>query len=155
MALFKNWPEICRIQDSHVMAALAWVDLESDEAKKLARGFPECFSDSQIQVPVPLSVLREYADSVAMAEEGHPADDMLESYGALKHFNIPSIEFATDPSDLISNPPALLPKDINKDAKVGETVYYRGKLYLVVENNKNPGVKLMHLAPTDCIDEYK
>lgn len=153
MVLFKNWMAICKVKDPHVMAALAWVDLESDFAKKLALGFPECFSDHEVDSVVPISVLREYADRKALREEGHAADDMLQSYGAIKHFNIPFAEFTTDPNDSVSNPsPLPLPAEIDKDAAVGTIIRHQGKLCVVVENNKNSGVNLMILAPADRVD---
>ena len=150
--LFKNWSEICKVKDPHVLAALAWTDLNSDFARKLAAGFPECFSDYEVGGAVPLSVLREYADREALLQGGHSAYDMLESYGATEHFNIPTVEFTTDPYDSLLNPPPLLPAEIDKDAAVGTIIQYQGKSYVVVENNKNPGVNMMILAPADRVD---
>ena len=98
--LFKNWQAICQVKDPYIMRALAWIDLESVYAEKLAKGFPECFIDHDVDGAIPLSVLREYADKEALREEGHPAHDMLESYGAIKHFNIPFVEFTTNPETL-------------------------------------------------------
>ena len=150
--LFKNWSEICKVKDPHVLAALAWTDLNSDFARKLAAGFPECFSDYEVGGAVPLSVLREYADREALLQGGHSAYDMLESYGATEYFNIPTIEFTTNPDDPMRNPPPPLPAEIDKNATVGTILKYRGESYVVVENNKNPGVNIMVLAPIERVD---
>ena len=92
--MHKNWKVICQIPDTHVMWALALLDMDSDLGRTFVGRFPEYFTQEEQAGPVPLSVLRQEAAENAVHQHGGTAgDNHLVSYNAIPAW-MPQLYFA-------------------------------------------------------------
>lgn len=160
MAKLKNWPAICELgrQNGLGKQLMMVIALASDSdliRPGLESGFPQCFSSTKTWGPVPLSVLVEYARRAAHREgassDPERSSGFLSSYGALKAFHIPEGVYgwtAEAQSQFGVNP---VPAGIDPGVRLGTVVDVDGQPMVVVENNDNPGVDLLYLAPADRI----
>jgi hypothetical protein len=90
-AIFKNWPEICKIKDWNLMVVLSRVEPKSEVGQKLRKAFPECFNPNRIEThgPVPWSLLvvRGKDEAAQRGVEYDPQD--LSALGVLEEFDLP------------------------------------------------------------------
>ena len=150
--MYKNWKNICGIQDRFVKMAISLVDADSEIGKKLAIAFPECFSkfySDEKSGPIPFSVLLQEEQN--RAEEGWELGKFLVSHDALLAFDIPTLEYAYDARAAAEfKGSILLPKDFDLKVVVGDEVIINDKKLVVVENNEDCG--LIYFVPAECID---
>jgi len=149
--MFKNWEAICQIPDTHVMWALALLDMGSDLGRKFVERFPEYFTEEKQGGPIPLSVLRQEANKGATAQ-GY-ADkyyDDLASDGACAKFDIP-IQAFRGPQDYPESRREPLPAELAHLADVagiGHIAEWGGKKVVVVENGMP---EFIFVAPAELI----
>lgn len=152
---FKDWHEICRIDDWNLRMALARVDMASDMGHKLQRAFPECFTDTETQGPIPLSVLKEEASRRSQEDYRASHYRWWVDLDIAKDYNIPFTRIYVLDDEGQGNRkglPQLRDEDIT-DGMVdfGEIVTYKRQKYLVIEDNGDT----VCLSPVECFDLSK
>ncbi len=155
--MYKNWPEICKIgkEDRRIMMAIALVDLKSLIAERIQLAFPECFSKTEIQGPIPISVLREYAGQEGFEEDRNPyGHDHLVFYGATGKYKIPVFSFATKDAYSLedsltgSGAVSIIPDSQWLKLDTGQELEWEGAKYLIVDKDD----QFLYIAPAECID---
>lgn len=150
--MYKNWKEICKIGpiDWCLMMALAHANVKSSVGRRLKKAFPKCFSTRRFRGPIPLSVLKNYAERNPDGYEGDSPKYFLAGL-ALEplnsDFRIPYIRFSLKEENVTEYGFPLLPEEISKEARIGDTVQFKKKKYVVVEH----GSREICLAPAECI----
>lgn len=149
----KNWNEISKIGDRHLMWALAMLDLKSELGKRVAAQLPEYFTDGEETGPVPLSVMRQKAERRGRAEnpdQNYRYDELIVHYGGVPP-HIPTQTFDVYGNHIVggSNRPDKLPSEISPTAKQGDIVMWGGKQFIVLEHND--GIEEMTIAPAELV----
>ena len=159
--MFKNWPEICRIgkESQLLMALLVALEIPSRIAERMQLAFPECFSEIETSVRIPLSVVEERARVIKAIEE-----DSLHYfiYDALRELEVPAFMFSVGAqakmlSRMEEFPEGylLLPKEIDPRIDVGSVVEWVGKKFYVIiafpGDHGGEGGDVC-LVPVECID---
>jgi hypothetical protein len=97
MEFFRNWNQICKIDDLNLRLALALIQ-DQNLLEGLRRGFPHCFSSKPTKQPlVPASVLRVRARQESVKEDSSYSDLQRVwdeemrwyNFGILHEFGIP------------------------------------------------------------------
>ena len=151
----KNWSNINKVVDKHLQLALALVVTDSEEAEKLARAFPECFSEKETNSPVLLSILLD-ADYEQCQEnpDWYPEDHYLVSHDVIGNekdfiFEAMRITFSYHKDDIEEFDAVADVSVLNKESiKFGDIVTYKGKQLFVAENNTNGWIECV---PAECI----
>ena len=161
---FKNWRAIAEIgkTDNLMMLALATLNMSrmDERLQQIMVAFPDCFTSQEIEIlkPVPLSVIRTMAIAAKnreMAFHDTPAEkgaNFPVSFGVLQELGFPILEFKTHVRDTVDRSLPLVPTHIRVDFPQGTIVNWEKRQFVVVENNRKPGVNLMYLVPLECID---
>jgi len=165
---YKNWPAICgalresKLRDHAIVWANALADPEGYAGKRLSRVFLEFWSETEIQGPVPWSLLQESAKEgfilnnpgVSFAE-GEAAETMI-MHGAIDEYGLPYQEFSnctsylTEPTHGETVVKILsLTNESWRDQKVGSVIHWRGADWIMVENYE--GADVIGIVPAECI----
>ena len=151
---FKNWSEICKIEDWNLRAALTRVDMSSDAGHKLQRAFPECFTDVNQPGPIPLSVLKDEA-AQRSREFRHSHYNWWVDLEIANDYNIPFTRIYVIDDDGKGNGQNLVQLQVGDvtEGKIefGEVVVYKSHRYLIIEDN---GYTIC-LSPVECFDINK
>ncbi len=150
--MFKNWKAICEIEDTHMRWAIALMNLESAEGKRVLERFPEYFINKEQSGPIPLSAIVQKS-----REEGKDfSEEYIVSNGTTKKFDIPLIEFGVDKRGAEDYGWSLLPADISHDAircddnsDMGIKVVWKEKEMIMLEYNEHTGC--VFFAPAELI----
>ena len=149
---YKNWAEICKLGeiDHLMMMAVATLDLNTRTTaiEQIIAALPQCFSETEINGPYPLSLIRQralelapgYPDSAPLHPESWhaiPADVPLQGFD--KTFDKTDI----DPLG------TLLPDGIDPNTPQGGKVIWEGREFVVLENNMS--CQELWVAPAECI----
>jgi hypothetical protein len=119
-------------QNQLLMILIATIDLATDLGKRLATAFPECYSETPVQAPIPLSVLRHESYELYKKEyPGQARDEVLTSYDSLTPHNIPYISFDTMGRGLTGGDLERLPDGIDVKSKLGDVVEHKGGKWVV------------------------
>lgn len=151
--MHKNWKEICKMGsvDWCLMMALAHADPKTPLGRRLKKAFPKCFSAKKKTGPIPLSVLKDYAERNPEHYEGDSAKCVLAGLAiesSNSDFHIPYIRFSLTEENATEYPGfPLLPSEISKNSRIGDTVEFKQKKYVVVEH----ACREICLAPVECI----
>ncbi len=144
MALYKNWPEICQIGFKHRLLMLVLASVEIDESDPIFQGlyvgFPACFSEAKTNSLFPLSIIRELAQDAAASKgyAGKDAADYPDTWEVLDALGVPSIIFEVcEPGEQQTDWPLFPPSSIEKSAKQGELLTWKGQQMVLLENNYN------------------
>lgn len=144
MAIYRNWPEICKIGYRHplLMLVLATIPLnENDDGFiGLYGGFTHCFSGAETSGPFPLSVIRELASKEALNNyRSKDGADYPDSYNILHRLGVPSVLFEVSDSGHKDTdwPLFPLPEVEAIKLKQGDTFEWKGLSLVVMENNRN------------------
>lgn len=160
MALYKNWPEICKVGRKNQLLMLILASVEIDESDSIFQGlyvgFSSCFSEGKTDGPFPLSIIRELARDSAASKgySGKDAADYPDTWGVLDDLDVPYIIFEVcEPGDGQTSWSAFPPSDIEKTAKQGQVIEYKGQSMILLENNYNDRTNdwRIVLAPTASI----
>ena len=139
--LYRNWPVLCQVsrENNLFMIVLATVDLTTPLGRRLATAFPDCFSETQVRGPVPLSLLVAEARTTSIA-------------CVLVAHQMSYMQFDTTPKSQVDNSCTDLPPNIPSNAKTGFEVEHGGMKWVVVEHNDNPRVNGLTISPAQYID---
>ncbi len=159
MALYKNWPEICKVGHRNKLLMLVLASVPIDEGDSvfagLHLGFSQCFISKKTDGPFPLSVIRELALKASLAGGSDSGPEYPDSYGVLDGLSIPSILFEVSCVGRRSTdwPLFPLPREIALALKQGDTVEWKGQPLVVLENNRNDRFNEWSIccAPAECI----
>lgn len=158
IALYKNWPEICRIGYKHKLLMLVLASIEADENDPdflgLYVGFPQCFSTTKVDGPFPLSIIRELAQERGQENGSSDGAEYPDSWEVLDELNVPSIIFEVcEPGGQQTSWQVFSPTEVEKTAKQGEILLWKGQRMVLLENNYNErhGDWRIVLAPIECI----
>lgn len=149
---FKNWPEICKLGETHhlLMMAVATADLSQRDkgVEQLIAAFPQCFSNEEVAGPYPLSLIRADAEESGRKKGSEHGADYPQSYDAIPaHIPLHGFDkFGRNKAGL--NGPRL-PDGIDPDAPQGSIVKWEGKEFVVLENNDS--CEELWIAPAECI----
>ncbi len=169
--LYKNWKEICKIENAYFLLAVA-LATDIKFLGDLAIGFPHLFTDIKPEHPgpFPLSFLRKIADS---AQDIHSLDEIFLEYGlpAIPYAHRESFYFRTmeerDEKPVLWMGSAMSQEEYNvwsekytaayplfpytlETLTIDDVNYYVGYV-----NTNGPDVdelKDMYLYPTDLVD---
>lgn len=133
--MFKNWKAICLVADKYFMQALALLDLTTSFGQTIVERLPEFFTDEQQIGPIPLSVIKMRARQITQRLFGEEFDEYPVTYGVLREYHIPVIEF-WDQSD---NPTPPEIKFFTKKASQGDSIEWQGKKMVLLEKNSDCG----------------
>ncbi|MDZ4296521.1 MAG: hypothetical protein U1A16_04095 [Patescibacteria group bacterium] len=151
--MYKNWPEICKIDDFYLRLCISF-SRDEETLRVLHRGAPHLFVSSEMP-RVKLSQLRAYAlERVLETEQGrettremalHWADRGLVQFGACEHFHVPVFDDA-DVRFSHDNPVYL------SYTKVHEI--WRGIQLIIVDQHalSVSGYLNVTVAPAECIE---
>ncbi|MDO8483249.1 MAG: hypothetical protein Q7S86_05555, partial [bacterium] len=133
-----------------LMMALAHSDLETHTGRRLRKAFPECFSARDFRGPVPLSVLQEKAVKINNTEnfDFEIPEEMLESTGVLRKFNIPHKRFSVTYENRKRFGYPLLPQEMANKCNFGALVSLRDRPYFIAESVEEE----VCLVPAQYID---
>jgi hypothetical protein len=165
--LYKNWPEICRIENLHFRLAVS-LSTDPEFLGKLAQAFPNLFQETKPEKdgPFPLSYLREVGNNYCAVD----GQDRSCIDNAMDRIGFPCVLLVKDPEQydegtVLAMPPGWYENDfpILKDQyergsfpfdlyslkidEEEETIYYLG---LVDDDNNLPAV---YLYPAALVDE--
>lgn len=147
--MYRNWKVICKTPNTHLMWALATIDLDSVLGQRLVAQLPEYFTTQRQAGPVPLSIMRASArvEGRYQGNMEHGADYIV-SFDAVPE-GIPTQGFDTSGknSGEANLPP--LPTGINPKAKQGDIVVWEGNQCVVLENNH--GCRELYIAPAELV----
>lgn len=146
--MYKDWRTICQIPDTHVMWALALLNMDSDLGRKFMERFPEYFTTQEQAGPYPLSLMRSAAHEKGLGDGIAHGEDHIISYDAVP-IGIPVQTFDKYGSNIASLNGPKLPAEISPDAKQGEIVTWAGKRFVVLENND--GCEELSIAPAELV----
>lgn len=146
----RNWNEISKISDRHLMWALAMLDRNSDLGKRVAEQLPEYFTDGEETGPVPLSVMRLEAQRRGAEQDGTHCDELIVHYGGVPS-HIPVQTFDVYGNGLVGGnfKPDKLPSEISPTAKQGDVVTWGSKRFVVLEHNE--AIEEMTIAPAELV----
>jgi len=170
---FKNWKTICsalRLDtiDHSVVWANATADAMSDLGRRLAAAFPEFWSETETQWPVPWSLLKEKAvrenlDEFPLLEVGNPdhfnrLHDLVLSGAIDGHdcgYRLPVKTFVVPGTPAVNAGQPLLPGNLSLQAKVGDKVSWCNRECIVVQNfgfgEGAEGEGNFSIVPAECI----
>jgi hypothetical protein len=159
--MHKNWKVICGITDTHLMWAMALLDLESAIGRRIVAQLPEYFTEEEQQGPIPLSAIRLLAERDAMEQGANPPYDCLTCFNKYwgDKFDIPIMSFKTDPDSVFEDLPLLPPEiqnqidQLGRRPEVGEIFEWEGKKLVLMENNDSERGSCfnMDFAPAELI----
>jgi len=160
-APFKNWPAICaalrnRNEDSKD-EAVVWANTLANPRSKLGRrmsvAFPEFWSETKVQGPVPWSLLLEIGEKNGQKNESEYGKRMLVTFYATQDYGLPYQDLLIPPlsSYMRQSPKPLIPDHIPNDVEVGSEVEWRGGRWIVVENRFGFGDDNISIVPAECI----
>lgn len=147
--MHKNWKEICKISDTHVMWAFTLLNMDSNLGRKFIERFPEYFTQEQQSGPYPLSVMRKKARERGLEQGSKNGEKYIVSFdGAPK--DIPVETFDKYGNYVVGDGfPQKLPAGIDPEAQQGEIVTWEGKQFVVLENNEN--CEELYIAPAEFV----
>lgn len=148
--MHKNWKQICKLGsvDWCLMMALAHVDVKTPTGRRLMKAFPKCFSAKKEVGPIPLSVLKDYAEKNPENYSGpEQAIASLVFEDTLSPYQLPFIRLAATDAIRKQYGFPLLPKEISSGSRIGDKVRFQGEEYIVVENCAAE----ICLTPASCI----
>lgn len=95
--LYKNWSEICEVEDVHLRLAVA-LSVDQEFLGKIAQGFPNLFTETKPDRvgPFPLSYLKQLAD-IWCAQDGEDRSTLDKCF---KKVGLPSILWAHPEADV-------------------------------------------------------
>lgn len=146
--MHKNWKVICQIPDTHIMWALALLDMDSDLGRKFVERFPEYFTQEESSGPYPLSLMRAAAWEEGQRQDCDHGEEHIVSFNAVPS-GIPVQTFDTYGRNVASLDGPKLPAEISPHAKQGEAVTWEGKRFVVLENNKS--CEELSIAPAELV----
>ena len=131
--MYKNWKAICQIPDTHVMWALALLNMDSDLGRRFMERFPEYFTQEEQAGPYPLSVLRMEAEENA-ARQGCPGmgANHLTTYDAIPS-SMPILYFAEDDALKRYAEAKPLPPELRHADVVGTTYVWEDKEIVLIQ----------------------
>lgn len=141
--VYKNWPEICKLTDHHLIALLSFVECDSELGQRLRVAFPECFSANPLHVPIPWSVLVEDSTNAAGHNRFGSSEKLLLETQTLHKFDLPYIKLIVKNDaweEVVRHPNhgnfVLASNEERKTLELvgfGGTVTFRGHTYIVAE----------------------
>jgi hypothetical protein len=146
--MYKNWKAICQIPDTHVMWALALLDMDSDLGRKFVERFPEYFTQDEQAGPYPLSLMRVAAQKEGRRQGSDHGEQNIISYDAVPN-GIPTQGFDKYGRSVANFDGPKLPAEISPNARQGEIVTWEGKQFVVLENNES--CEELWLAPAELV----
>ena len=160
MALYKNWPEICRIGYKDRLLMLVLASASTDENDEIALGlwlgFPQCFSETKVEGPFPLSIIRELAQEAASQKNysGQDAADHPDVWEVLDALKVPRIIFdVCEPGKQQTDWQLFPPTKVEKNARQGEILHWKGQQMVLLDNSYNERTTdwIITLVPAACI----
>ena len=156
MLMYKNWHTICMIGkidgkvNRYLMLPLAMLDdLTTNVARRLILGFPECFSETESEGPVPLSLLRKEARQASIHETGEGSgEDHLVCYGVMDKYCIPTVVFVGFIPNRFADQYLPLPNETWLGLATGDLVEWEGHRWVIVDQDD----ERVCVAPQECID---
>lgn len=149
---FKNWPEICKLGETHhlMMLAVATADLSQfdERVEQLIAAFPQCFSNEEVAGPYPLSLIRAKAEKEGRRQGSTHGWDFPQSYDAIPS-HIPLHGFDKFGRNQAGLDGPRLPDGIDPDTPQGGIVTWEGKEFVVLENNER--CEELWIAPAECV----
>ncbi len=135
----KNWPEICRMMSRNKALAMALICVGEDkDSERLMEAFPECFSATVINGPVPISIIHNEAMRL-----GYRATDLTHVLYCV--YNLPYVTYSNlSRADGPFNPAPFKAMGIRE----GEVVEFNGKKWLVI----NVSGTTVSVCPLECFD---
>lgn len=146
--MFKNWTAICQIPDTHVMWALALLNLDSDLGRMFVERFPEYFTHEEQTGPYPLSLMRAAAQEEGRQQDNDRGEEYIVSFSAVPK-GIPVQTFDKFGRSIAGFKGPKLPVEISPDAVQGDIVTWGGKRFVVLENNE--GCEELSIAPAELV----
>lgn len=149
----KNWPAISKIDDTHLMWAIALLDLNTELGRRLVEQLPEYFTSEDGAGPVPLSVMRQEAERRGRArnpDKNYSYDKLIVHYGGVPP-HIPLQTFDVYGNGLVDGgfKPDKLPSEISPTAQQGDLVTWGGKQFVVLEHSA--ALEEMVIAPAELV----
>ena len=150
MVLYKNWPEICKIgyKDKLLMIVLASAspDDKNEITMGLWLGFSQCFSETPVKGPLPLSVIRDRAERNAQFSDGiQGGANFPGSYDAIN--DIPHLYFEVITKDREPDGETWITWDEVAHLKQGDPFLWQEKAMVVLEVSQH----WFYIAPTECV----
>ena len=146
--MHKNWKVICQIPDTHVMWALALLDMDSDLGRKFVERFSEYFTQEEQAGPYPLSLMRAAAQKEGRQKGSKHGDEFIVSYNAVPK-GIPVQAFDKHGMSVEGLRIPKLPAEISPHARQGEIVTWKGKHFVVLENIEH--YDELYIAPAELV----
>lgn len=144
--MYKNWKNICQIEDIHFMWALALLDLTTDFGRMVVKRFPEYFSSKQQAGPVPWSLIKKKA----VEKNGVNADLAPVTFDGFRGYDIPILEFRLSGGNE-KYPPTEIENWLNEGHSQGDILDWEGKKLIFVEDSWSDGNDWACFAPAELI----
>ncbi len=160
--MYKNWPEICKIENQLLRMFVATLDITSDMADRFIAAFPEFFSQTKERGPIPLSVLMDHSQHVDACENpprGYSERNI--SHKTISYYHIPTITYQGysymrsmhGPPDLSLG--ELTPTDFPRSRRFGRTFTWRGTELFIThamnDGNDYYDPDFVTCCPAECI----
>jgi len=147
--MFKKWSDICKIPNTHMLWAVATLDLESETGRRFTQAFPEYFAEEESPGPYPLSLICEEAHKNGLQDGNDNGENFPITYEGVPSW-IPIRTFDIHGNNLGGGNFPTLPDGINPESQQGETVRWGDETLTVLENNER--CEELSLAPAEAID---
>ncbi len=159
--MYKNWPEICKIENRRLRIAIATLDVTSEQEASIAAALPWLFTEQEVSGPVPLSVLMDHAgrknDEFGLKRTYESVSRELNDWGALEEYHIPTIVLVggetTEPPNMIDDFP--VPDDFPEDAEFGDIVEIDGYKWFIAEISETKWFVVLAPLERIFIDVYE
>ena len=138
--MYKHWPSICAILDSNLRLALVAIDPESEEGKRLASAFPECFSAEAYEGPIPFSI---FLRNVEAERASDPVQGTLAAEHVCEKLAIPFVRYAMSEQTFKESGDGFYAGRVTRSwlqsnpHKIGDVVTLDGNEYVVLDNTYN------------------
>lgn len=153
---YKNWPEICEAGRKHpaLIALISTLKPKSEFGYRFEQAFPEFFSGTEVQGPVPLSLLLSTYEEVHEGEPG--SKEGISAIEVFDELGIPFVDFQFRSENIpplwASDERVVLPTEIAERCYFRAIIEWENSNFFVAYASKaEEGENYITLIPAECI----
>ncbi len=148
--MHRNWPAICNVGRNNrpLMIVLASVDPSGPIGEALVQGFPECFSETEVQKRIPMSVLRQEFLQIKQGRWDHSDSDPY--HQVLFQHHIPYIGLGHSGPNGQNRTYLRRSAFIDDHSRMGSVISFEDTQWVVLMSDDD--MQYTFIVPKECID---